>query len=314
MSADKHLTETQRLEDRIVTALATIRREWDHMLPTAAPAQRLGGGSRSAQITADDHADTDRDIDPATRLVSLRREVTTELQQWCRLVIEDRPITATAVDGMNVPRMCVFLETHARWLSGHRDAHEAADRIAGCAPGCEAKEIVSTHDCRGLVHHVRRWSPPPVTDRPRPPSPRLIGTCPLEWEDTDHDGRLVMRACEGRVLAYPTGLLDPTRAEQAAMRLPTCERCGTEAHVDWWYAQMYGDHGVSHLVTVHELIAVIAVRLDWIVSRDRIRKWQQRGKIATEGKDAKGRTLYRHDDVVRAVKDEIEAEKRKATA
>ena len=51
----EHLTESQRIEDRIVTALATIRREWDHMLPTAAPAQRLGGGSRSAQITADDH-------------------------------------------------------------------------------------------------------------------------------------------------------------------------------------------------------------------------------------------------------------------
>ena len=124
MSADTHVTETQRIEDRIVTALATIRREWDHMLPTAAPAQRIGGGSRSAQITADDHADTDRDVDPATRLVSLRREVRDVLNGWSRVVMEDRPVTKALPDGLSVPSMATFLERHARWVSGG-DSHRA---------------------------------------------------------------------------------------------------------------------------------------------------------------------------------------------
>src|SRR5699024_9376422 len=108
----------------------------------------------------------------------------------------------------------------------------------------------------------------PITDRPLPPRPRLIGTCPLEWEAEDEEGQLVMRECGGRVHAFPTGLTDPTRVEQMEMRLPTCDHCGTEAHIDWWYQEMYGQHGVSHLVTVDELIAVIAVRLDYIATRD----------------------------------------------
>ena len=306
------MSETQHLEDRITQALVTIRREWPAMMPRGASSGRPGGGAKSTLITADDDDNTGHDIDRHTRLVSLRREVTAELAQWCRLVIEDRPVTATSVDGSDVPGMCVFLERHAQWLSGHRDAEDAADRIAGCTSDCEAHDLVASHSCTGLVHAVRKHTPPPIVDQARKPRPRHIGTCPLLWEAETDDGGLEMRECGGDVRAFPTPYTDPTRAEQMKAPLPTCNRCGTGATLDWWYAQMYGDHGVSHLVTVDELIAVIAVRLDWIVTRGQVRQWKHRGKIAGEGRDAKGRTLYRHDDVIEAIRDDVEREKAKA--
>ena len=182
------MTETQHLEDRITQALVTIRREWPAMMPVGASGSRPGGGAKSTLITADDDDDTGHDIDRHTRLVSLRREVTTELAQWCRLVIEDRPVTATSVDGSDVPGMCVFLERHAQWLSGHRDAEDAADRIAGCAPDCEAHDLVASHSCTGLVHAVRKHTPPPIVDQARKPRPRHNGTCPLLWEAETDDG------------------------------------------------------------------------------------------------------------------------------
>lgn len=305
------MTQTQHLEQRITEALVTIRREWPAMMPVGASGSRPGGGAKSTLITADDDDDTGTDIDRHTRLVSLRREITTELVQWCRLAIEERPVTATSVDGSDVPAMCVFLERHAQWLSGHRDAEEAADRIGGCAPDCEARTLVASHSCSGLVQAMRRHTPPPIVDKPRPPRPHHIGTCPMLWEAETEDGGLEMRECGGNVRAFPTPFADPTREEQAAQPLPTCDKCGTDAHVDWWYREMYGAHGVSHLVTADELISVIAVRLDYIATRDQIRQWKHRGKIAGVDKDSKGRTLYRHDDVVAAIEDEVERHKAK---
>lgn len=307
----EHLTESQHLEQRITQALVTIRREWDAMMPTGAPGKRPGGGAKSTLITAADDDETGHDIDRATRLVSLRREITTELVQWCRLVIQDRPVTATSVDGSDVPGMCVFLERHAQWLSGHRDAEEAADRIAGCTSDCEAATLVASHTCTGLVHAVQRHALPPLVDKARPPRPRHIGTCPLLWEAETDDGRLEMRECGGDVRAFPTPFTDPTREEQIKQPLPTCDRCGTAADVAWWYREMYGNHGLSHLVTVDELITVIAVRLDYVATRDQIRQWKHRGKIAGVDKDSKGRTLYRHDDVIDAIHDDVEKIKAK---
>lgn len=281
------------------------------MMPVGASGSRPGGGAKSTLITAADDDDTGIDIDRHTRLVSVRREIATELVQWCRLVIEDRPVTATAVDGGSVPAMCVFLERHAQWLSGHRDAEEAADRIAGCTSDCEASVLVATHSCRGIVQAVRRHTPPPIVERARTPRPRHIGTCPLLWEAETEDGQLEMRECGGNVRAFPSPYTDPTREEQIAQPLPACDKCGTEADVAWWYREMYGDHGVSHLVTVDELITVIAVRLDYIATRDQIRQWKHRGKIAGVDKDSKGRTLYRHDAVIDAIRDEVGRHKAK---
>ena len=307
----EQLTETQALEQRITDALVTIRREWSAMMPRGASGSRPGGGAKSAQITADDDADTGIDIDKTTRLVAVRREVTDELVQWCRLVIDDRPVTATSVDGSDVPGMCTFLERHAQWLSGHADAEDAADRIAGCTPDCEARTLIASHSCSGLVHKVRRHSPPPIVDKPLPQRPHYIGTCPLEWEAEDEDGRLEMRECGGNVRAFPVPFADPTREEQVAQPLPTCDKCGTAAHVDWWYREMYGQHGMSHLVTAEELVSVIAGRLNYIATRDQIRQWKHRGKIQGVDKDKKGRTLYRHDDVIAAIEADVERIKEK---
>lgn len=325
----EYVTETARLEERITTALQTIRSEWDHMLPTTAPAVRLGGGSRAVGITqsrettpAADYYDTNTpDVDATTRLVSLRREVAQELNTWCRVILEDKILpslestnksqreidtflAAILPNGSDVSAMTVFLERNARWLSGHHGAADAADRIGGCGPGCEARTLLSSHSCKGLVQRIQRHTPPPIADKPRPPKPHLIGTCHIEWEAPDDEGRLVMRECGGKVLAYPTGLEDPTLLEQRAMKQPTCQRCGTEAHVDWWYRGMYDDAEVSHLVTVEELIGVIYVRLHRTVTRGQIRIWQYRGKIQSAGKDRKGRSLYRHADVVKAIEGE----------
>lgn len=318
----EHLTETQIIEDRIARACVTIREAWPHMLPTGVPGKRPGGGARSVGIVqrpeseADYHDTGEHDVDAMTRIASLRREVVEELAQWCRLIIEDRPVTATKVDGSDVQQMCDFVKRHAQWLSGHRDAEEAADRLGGCRPGCEARSLVPTHSCSGLARrvaqHVRPHQIVPEDYTPPRPRPHLIGSCPMEWPAPTDDSGEEMRVCGGDVYAYPTGLLDPTRAEQVAMRLPTCDRCGTEAQVDWWYREMYRDSTLSHLVTVDELIAVIAVRLDWTVTRGQVRQWVHRGKIATEGKDSKGRTLYRHDDVCQAIEGDAEREKVKA--
>ena len=129
----EHLTETQIIEDRIARACVTIREAWPHMLPTGVPGKRPGGGARSVGIVqrpeseADYHDTGEHDVDAMTRIASLRREVVEELAQWCRLIIEDRPVTATKVDGSDVQQMCEFVERHAQWLSGHRDAEEAAE-------------------------------------------------------------------------------------------------------------------------------------------------------------------------------------------
>lgn len=281
------------------------------MMPVGASGSRPGGGAKSALITAVDDDDTGIDIDRHTRLVSARRSVTDELIQWCLLVITERPVSATAVDGNDVPAMCHFLETHAEWLSWHRDAEDAADRIGGCAPECEAKALVATHSCAGLVQSVRRHTPPPIVDKPRPPRPHHIGTCPMLWEAETEEGGLEMRECGGNVRAFPTPFTDPTREEQIAQPLPTCDKCGTDAHIDWWYREMYGQHGVSHLVTADELVAVIAVRLDYIATRDQIRQWKQRGRIVADSKDSKGRTLYRHEDVIVAIEGDVDKLKAK---
>ena len=49
----------------------------------------------------------------------------------------------------------------------------------------------------GVVHAVTRHALPPIVDRARPPRPRHIGTCPLEWEAQDDDGNFEMRECGG---------------------------------------------------------------------------------------------------------------------
>ena len=277
-------TETQALEQRITQALETIRREWGHMLPVGPAPIRYGTGKQS-RITADDHAATTTDIDATTRLVSLRRQAVDTLNGWTRVIMEDRPVTKALPDGQSATSMATFLERHAQWVSGHEAAPDMAEEVEALA-----REVKRTTSPEG-----RDW----IT----------LGTCPIEMEVLDDEDQPVMAECGGQVRAWPLGIEDPTIKEQRKAKLPTCQRCGLEADVHWWYREMYGQHGVSHLVTVDELIGVIAVRLEYVATRDQVRQWKHRGKITTAGKDSKGRTLYRHDTVVDAIADDIARER-----
>ena len=281
-----HLTETQRIEDRIVTALATIRREWDHMLPTAAPAQRIGGGSKAAGILGDntepttdtlgrkhwpaDHVDTDRDIDPATRLVSLRREVRDVLNGWSRVVMEDRPVTKALPDGLSVSSMATFLERHARWVSGHEAAQDMADELEALARRVHA---VTQPQRREWIN---------------------LGSCPLEIEAETDDG-LAMVTCGGQVRAWP-------RAEDRDGEvMARCRRCGIEAVPSWWEARMFDDPELRVLLTAEEVVSFVHRAYGKVIKAGTVRQWDKRGTIEPAGHDDKGRRLYARDALVWAL-------------
>ena len=266
----EHVTETEHLEQRIVTALTTIRREWDHMLPTAAPAQRIGGGSRSAQITADDHAETDRDIDPATRLVSLRREVRDVLNGWSRVVMEDRPVTKALPDGLSVPSMATFLERHARWVSGHEAATDMADELEALARRVHA---VTQPQRREWIN---------------------LGSCPLAIEAETDDG-LAMVTCGGQVRAWP-------RAEDRDGEvMARCRRCGIEAVPSWWEARMFDDPELRVLLTAEEVVSFVHRAYGKVIKAATVRQWDKRGTIEPAGHDDKGRRLYAREALVWAL-------------
>lgn len=179
------MTDSQILEQRITDALATIRREWDHMLPVGPAPIRYGIG-RQAQIMADDHADTGADIDAGTRLVSLRREVCDCLNGWSHVVMEDRPVTKALPDGLSVPSMADFLQRHAQWMSGHDAAPDMADEVEALA--------------QKVIWHVA----PPAKDW------LVLGDCPFVVEDW---------FCHGQVRWYddPDRLPACTDCGQAAV-------------------------------------------------------------------------------------------------
>ena len=70
---------------------------------------------------------------------------------------------------------------------------------------------------------------------------------------------------------------------------------------------MFIDGESSPLVTIGELVAVIAYRLRVVVTHEQVRQWKHRGKVRSEGTDEKGRTLYRHEEVVDAIRADVRA-------
>lgn len=283
-------TPTQRLEDDIVKACRTIRDQWPRMIrhgETQAP-----GRINPSGVTLDDHDPRESDTRRIDRAMSHRRFTMDVLNQWSRLIMDDRNITnpKSLPLGTDVPGMCSFIDRNAQWLSGHEAADDARRELKALAKAGEPFDL------------------PPISDKPLPPKPHFIGRCPQEWEFDPEEG---MKVCGGKVYAEQETISDLTISEQRAAKQPTCRRCGTEADVDWWYRLMFPDAGTSHLVTVDELIGVIAVRLDWVVTHGQVRIWKHRGKIESAGKDAKGRTLYRHDDVIEAVRDDVQIQREK---
>lgn len=314
-----YLTETQQLEQRITKALATIRTHWGDMLPTGPAPIRYGvgqaagivGDSTPPDYTPDgrpywkaDHTPGGHDVDGTTRLVSLRRATLDALNGWARNVVDDRlmptladkspreirdHLTEVLPHGQDVHGLCWFLDRHAQWMSGHEAAEVMADELDQTA--------------RRIERHVA----------PTPREWMSLGTCPLEIEQPNEDGQLHITTCGGQVRAWPSGITDPTIAEQRTERQPTCQRCGTEADTRWWYAHMFNGVGMSTLVTCDELIGIIAVQLDWTITHDQVRQWLRRGKIHKHGKDHKGRTLYDHAAVIASIEDDIARKRIKAS-
>jgi len=149
------VTTTHDLEQAIRTSLGDITTHWDAMLtPTSGG---TGGGSATARITADDHADTEADIDRTTRIVSLRRFTVDVLNGWSRVVMEDRPVEKALPNGSDAKSMAAFLDRHAQWMSGHDAAGDCAGELADVARRITAlvappvRDYVNLGDCPFVV-------------------------------------------------------------------------------------------------------------------------------------------------------------------
>lgn len=276
----EHRTETQQLEDAIVRACRAITTDWPDMIRDGET--QPAGAHATTGVLLDDHDPRDADQRRIDRTISLRRYTQDQLNAWSRLIIEDRPVTNTATipTGTDVPGMANFIQRHANWLSGHETAPDCRDELAALA-----------RRCHQIAHPTRReWV--------------NLGACPLEVEFDPDQG---VETCGGQVRAWP-------RAEDRDGEvMARCRRCGTEAIPMWWHSQMAGHIDDSPLVTATELIGVIAIVLDWTVTHVQIRKWKERGKITSRFKDAKGRSLFAHAEVIEAIKADIDVQREKVS-
>ena len=265
-----HRTETQRIGDDIVTAVRNLRHDWPHMIQPG-ETQAPGITSRSG-VALPDHSPSDADMRRIDKTISLRRHVQDALNGWCRVVIEDRGTVGGIPSGVDVPGMCEFVQRHAEWLGEHEAGKDCRDELKEFAQ--RAHLIVS----------------PPRRET------MSIGRCPLEVPGEQD----VLEVCGGDVRAR-TGdehLLD-------GKAWATCNRCGEVSPAEWWAERMFIDGESSPLVTIGELVAVIAYRLRVVVTHEQVRQWKHRGKIESAGSDNKGRTLYRHEEVVDAIRADV---------
>ena len=251
------MSSTAQTEDALLAALTTIRQLWPALMLNIV-------GSGLAGTSADEVTSLDRKI-------SLRHEVTLTLNGWARVVVDDRALSHGLPLGTDTIGLCVLLERHARWFSGHEAAPDAVAEIT------DAAEQVR----QAAIPQRREWMP--------------IGTCPIEEEqvigDLADDGTYSrgVGVCGGQVRAYPE-------------RDPYCAKCGTEAVVSWWERAMFPDVEISPLVTADELVLVVHRAFGGApVKPSTIRQWIKRGVIEASGRDTQGRTLYDRGAVVYAI-------------
>lgn len=252
------MTETpdaDELEVTLTRALSDIRRHWSGLLDPPTTGRRSGGSGAGILAgpkpdaddplglrVADDHDDRETDIDRATRIVSLRREVVDVLNAVSRWVAEDRPVTKALPDGTSAVSMSLFLERHAQWIAG-RDADDngyETDRLDRLA-----KRV------RNVVAPKRRdW--------------HYLGDCPLALVDDDD---VAWTFCTGRVRVRIGG--DESEA--------TCSDCGATGPVEWWEDVL----GVrrEEAVRAPEMARRLATSLHVTVTERTVRNWAREGRI-----------------------------------
>lgn len=268
MSDFTYASDAEILTGRIRREAATISRGWDSMLPDAPPVQRLRSGRSPAAGILADHAKpiidaagrerweadwaadipgteirtSDADIDPLTRLVSLRRHITEALNGWCRVVVEERKIRKAIPNGSDTRAMCVFLDRHADWIAAQEYATDCADELEDYA----ARVSV-------------------VVDPPRKERHRL-GSCTLVIVDDSQD-EPTSHICGGRV-SLPIGG-DQDEA--------SCDRCGQSGTLRWWEEKL----GLTRWekATIPRLAQIIADRLHMDVTERTVRNWANKGRI-----------------------------------
>ena len=241
---DAPRTETQRLADDIAHQASIIRREWDHVLDSTAPARRPGSASKSNTITLDDNDPSTADLDAPTRLMHMRRNVTDVLNSWVRAVMEDRPVTnpESLPLGTDTVAMAGFLERQADWISGQEYGPDCLDELR------EARWQIQAY----TDPYKREW--------------HRLGGCPLIV--TDDDEKPATRFCRGTV-RIKIGVTDDDA---------TCTGCGQTAPVEWWEATMNANLDTGH-VRAPRLAQILSTRLHIHVDERTIRRWAKTGKI-----------------------------------
>lgn len=288
-----HRTHPQILADDMTTALHNLRRDWPQMIPQGgaqvAPgwATKSGAGhsGRSPGVVCDDGrirypqdqspdvpggrpADdepkpaSDDDTRRIDKIISLRVHVGQVLNGWCRVIIEDRHITTTPVDGCDPLAMSRFLTTHAEWMSGHEAAQDCRDEIVTLAQRC----------------HL-------IADPPKRES-MSIGRCPLRLEDDTE--------CGGDVRARPN--MDEVEA------YASCGKCGETAVASWWEAHMFDDPETRALLTDADVVTLIHRLYGQVIKQATVRQWVRRAIITPSGQaDANGRRLFAREAVIYAI-------------
>jgi len=115
------MSELAATERALMTALGTIRDNWDALVEPSSGGASGGGAKSSDSITGID------------RTVSLRHETTLCLNGWARIVVDDRELTHNLPLRTDTIGLIEFLERWARWFSGHEAAEDAAEEIGGYA-------------------------------------------------------------------------------------------------------------------------------------------------------------------------------------
>lgn len=261
----EHRTETQRIEDAITKACHNLAAAWPHMIRPG-ETQPPGMASRSGILLEDDHDPRDTDQRRVDRTLSLRRFAQDQLNAWCRLIIEDRPVHHGIPSGHDIPGMCDFITRHAQWLSGHEAAPDAQDELHALAHSA----------------HLIAW--------PKRRDSISIGSCPLEIP-----GEMdVLETCNGNVrVKLGTNDNDGWAA---------CSRCGEVAVASWWEERMYGDPELRRWFTDADVVTFVHRTYGEVIKQATVRQWVKRGVLTASDKTTDdGRRLFEREAVVLAI-------------